>query len=269
MTTLRPTPRPQSNGPRTDLSAPHPTPRTTPTRGTASRTMTAHAEVVAEVTAAGRTVLSTLRSAPPLTLRQTGPERVHLVASAAGPLGGDHLRLDLRVGRGARLEVGSIASTLVLPGPGESVVIVNATVEPGGTLTYAPEPTVLATGCHHRMIVRLALAEDAVVSWREEIVFGRHGEPPGRCHSRFDATVAGRPLLRQEFTVGDPALDRSPAIYGDARCVGSLLLAGAAPRPHQVSVTEGRAVLPLAGPGTLISALAPDAVTLRRHLTHS
>ncbi|WP_214108934.1 urease accessory protein UreD [Acrocarpospora catenulata] len=223
----------------------------------------AHA-AIATTLDGGATRLTTLRSDPPLTLRQTGPTTVHLVATAAGPLGGDHLELDLDVAAGTTLTVCSVAGTLVLPGPGTSVLTVRARVDEGASLRFAPEPTVLAAGCAHRSRVRLSLAEDATVLWREEIVFGRYGERPGRCHSRFDATVAGTPLLRQEFTVGDPATDDSPAVYGEARCVGSTLLTRA--RPESSHLAEGCAVLPLAGPGTLVSALAPDAVRLRERL---
>ncbi|MFC6083155.1 urease accessory protein UreD [Sphaerisporangium aureirubrum] len=228
------------------------------------RTLRARA-VVGTERAGGRTVLRSLRSDPPLTLRQTGPERVHLVSTAAGPLGGDLLELVVDVAAGTTLEIASVASTLVLPGPGTSRVTVRARVGAGAVLRYAPEPTVLAAGCDHRMDVRLELDEDAVVSWREEIVFGRHGERPGACRSRFDATAGGVPLLRQELSVGDPAVDGSPAVYGDARCVGSVLLTGV--RPAAPLLSEGCAVLPLAGPGTLVSALAPDAPALRARLT--
>ncbi|MFB9532313.1 urease accessory protein UreD [Nonomuraea roseola] len=249
----------------------------------------------------GRTILPQLRSDPPLTLRQTGPHTVHLVSTAAGPLGGDHLSLDLDVAPGTRLEIGSIASTLVLPGDGESLSVITARVGEGAVLSFAPEPTVLAAGCVHRMVVRLTLAEGARARWREEIIFGRYGEAPGRCVAKFDATVEGRPLLRQELAVGDPSLDGSSAIYGSARCVGTTLLASpphpATPKsgpagftagqaasttegpiganaPGQRSagvrgggvVAEGVAVLPLAGPGVLVSALAADAVELRRRL---
>ncbi|MBX6387001.1 MAG: urease accessory protein UreD, partial [Microbispora sp.] len=136
-------------------------------------------------------------------------------------------------------------------------------------------PTILASGCVHRLVVRLSLAEDATVFWREEIVLGRHGERPGRGHARFDATVAGRPLLRQDLLVGEEAVDGSPAVYGDARCVGSTLLAGpawappAAPglaRERRAVRGDGWAALPLAGPGVQVCALAADAVELRRRL---
>lgn len=222
----------------------------------------------------GRTVVSRLSSAPPLTLRQTGPRTVHLVSTAAGPLGGDRLELDLDIAPGTSLEVGSVASTLVLPGDGESVMVITARVGAGAALRFAPQPTVLAAGCFHRLVVRLTLAAGAHVFWREEIVFGRYGEAPGRCHARFDATYDGRPLLRQEYTVGDPAIDASPAVYGDARCVGTTLVTPETTTPTpSVSqtaagavVADGVAVLPLAGPGVLVSALGADAVELRRRL---
>ncbi|MEV1169538.1 urease accessory protein UreD [Nonomuraea sp. NPDC049784] len=227
------------------------------------RAMRAGAAVATALSSDGRTLIRRLASAPPLTLRQTGPYTVHLVSTAAGPLGGDRLHLDLDVAPRTTLELGSVAASLVLPGDGESEMLVTARVGAGAALRFAPEPTVLAAGCRHRLLVRLELAADAEVLWREEIVFGRHGEAPGRCHARFDATCDGRPLLRQEFTVGDPALDTSPAVYSAARCVGTTFLTTPAKEP---AVAEGVAVLPLAGPGTLVSALAGDAVQLRSRL---
>ncbi|NAS23093.1 urease accessory protein UreD [Herbidospora sp. NEAU-GS84] len=221
----------------------------------------------------GLTRIETIRSDPPLTLRQTAPGEVHLVSTGAGPLGGDHLRLDVEVAEGTSLTVRSIASTLVLPGAGRSLMEIHVYVASGATLVFAPEPTVLAAGCDHRMTTAVTLAADASLFWREEIVFGRHGERPGRCHSRFDATAGGRPLLRQEFVVGDPEADGSPAVFGTARCVGSTLITTETPaegpksEPREAEVAEGVAVLPLAGPGTLVSALAADAVELRKRLS--
>ncbi|MCA2221642.1 urease accessory protein UreD [Nonomuraea aurantiaca] len=238
------------------------------------RAMRARAAVATSL-AGGRTVISRLSSMPPLTLRQTGPQTVYLVSTAAGPLGGDRLDLDLDIAPGTSLEVGSVAGTLVLPGSGESVMAISARVGAGAALRFAPQPTVLAAGCAHRLVVRLTLAAGARAFWREEIVFGRYGEAPGRCHARFDATYDGRPLLRQEYTVGGPAIDASPAVYGDARCIGTTLITPPPATPPVVTpseaaseavVAEGVAVLPLAGPGVLVSALATDAVALRRRL---
>ncbi|SDG96361.1 urease accessory protein UreD [Nonomuraea jiangxiensis] len=225
--------------------------------------MRARAAVATVLGPGGRTVVQRLASAPPLTLRQTGPYTVHLVSTAAGPLGGDRLALDVAVAPRTTLELGSVASTLVLPGEGESEMLITARVGTGATLRFTPEPTVLAAGCEHRLLVRLTLEPGANVLWREELVLGRHGETTGRCHARFDAIRDGLPLLRQEFTVGDPALDTSPAVHGSARCVGTTFLTAVAKEPR---VADGVAVLPLAGPGTLVSALAADAVGLRSRL---
>ncbi|GAA4565199.1 urease accessory protein UreD [Planotetraspora kaengkrachanensis] len=236
--------------------------------------MTARAVIATELSD-GRTRLETLRSDPPLTLRQTGPGLVHLVSTGAGPLGGDRLELTIDVAPGTDLEVRSVASTLVLPGssPAGSVMLIDARVGAGASLRFSPEPTVLAAGCSHRMAVRLSLADDATLFWREEIVFGRHGERPGRCRTRFDATVAGRPLLRQELLIGDPAVDAGPAVYGDARCVGSTLIAGQRwdaardrKQERRATIGDGWAAMPLAGPGVLASALAGDTVELRSRL---
>ncbi|TDD01039.1 urease accessory protein UreD [Nonomuraea deserti] len=237
----------------------------TPHAGTGSgrRVMRACAAVATASGPDGTPVLRRLASAPPLTLRQTGPCAVHLVSTAAGPLGGDRLALDLDVAPHTTLELGSVASTLVLPGEGVSELLVTARVGAGATLRFAPEPTVLAAGCEHRLLVRLALEPDASVLWREEIVFGRYGEASGRCHARFDVTCGGLPLLRQEFVVGEPALDASPAVYGAARCVGNTFLTASA---GETVVADGVAVLPLALSGTLVSALAADAVQLRSRL---
>ncbi|WP_214322019.1 urease accessory protein UreD [Nonomuraea sediminis] len=213
--------------------------------------------------AGGRTVLSTLRSAPPLTLRQTGDTAVRLVSTAAGPLGGDRLELRIDVAPGTTLDFGSVAATLVLPGDGTSELLIIATVGQGACLRFAPEPAILAAGCAHRQAVHLDLRGDARVLWREELVLGRYGERPGRCRTRFDALHDGRPLLRQELAIGTD-VDSSPAVYGTARCLGTTLVTG--PRAEAPVVGEGVAVLPLAGPGTLVSALADDAVELRRRL---
>ena len=71
--------------------------------------MRACARVVAQADDAGVTRLTGLRSEPPLLLRHTpaaaGAATVHLLGGAAGPLGGDDLRLEIVVGERAQLRV--------------------------------------------------------------------------------------------------------------------------------------------------------------------
>ncbi|WP_322751023.1 MULTISPECIES: urease accessory protein UreD [unclassified Frankia] len=181
-----------------------------------------------------------------------------------------------------------------------SLFDVRADVGPDAALAYLPEPTVAARGCRHHMRARIRLASTARLLWREEIVLGRFGEPAGSisCALHVDVDVEGqgqgqgrnghnreghnreghnregrsgmlRPLLRQELCLdpGMPGLD-GPAVLGGARVTGSLLIAGPGPDGLGTApaVTDTFALLPLAGPGVLISALAPDAVALRQAL---
>jgi urease accessory protein len=200
---------------------------------------------------------------------------VHLVSAAAGPLAGDQLRLDIGVAAGVRLVLRSAAATVALPGhgPGPSSMEVRAEVASGGALDFRPEPTVAAAGCRHRVTAEITLGEGAHLRFWEEVVLGRFGEVAGSVHTTLRADVrrasSSSPLLRQELalTPDAPGL-AGPAVLGGARAVGSLLIAGPGPAGLGASatVTGGVAVLPLAGPGVLVTALADDAVTLRRRL---
>jgi urease accessory protein len=215
---------------------------------------------------AGRTQVTVLRSDGPVALRET-PNGVYLIGAAAGPLGGDDLVLDIDVGPGSRLLLRSAAGALLLPGPrgGTSRQRFCARVGAGAHLDFCLQPAVAAAGCDHRVSAEVELAPGATLRWREAIVLGRHGEPAGQCVSRLDVTLAAVALYRGELAVGRPWADASSAVLNGARAVGSVLLAGAA-RAKQAAAGDGLAVLPLAGPGIVVSATAPDAATLARRL---
>jgi urease accessory protein len=229
--------------------------------------LTARAAVATRADSAGRTRVTVLRSDGPLALRET-PLGVYLVGTAAGPLGGDDLTLDIDVGPGTCLVIRSAAGMLLLPGPhgGVSALRISARIGPGGRLDYAPQPTVAAAGCDHRAGAQIELAAGATLRWREEMVLGRHGEPSGQCTSRLDVTVAGVPAYRGELTMGHPETDHSSAVLDGAGAVGSVLLVDAARPPPSAAVHDGLAVLPLAGPGAAVTATARDAMILARRL---
>jgi urease accessory protein len=235
----------------------------------------ARAAIVAEPgCVAGGTMLSTLRSEAPLVLRRTA-SGVHLVAGAAGPMGGDQLALDVEVAAGASLTVRSVAASVALPGPdgAPSDLRVTVRVAAGGVLRWLPEPLVAAAHCRHRARVDIEAEAGAAVVWREELVAGRHGEPGGSATSRLSVQVAGRPLLRHEIRLGPGYAGwDGPAVVGAARAVGSILVMG-----HSAAEARDRAarllvdhlgsgrgvVLPLAGPGIQVVAVAPGARALR------
>lgn len=127
-------------------------------------------------------------------------------------------------------------------------------------------PAVAAAGCDHRAGAVIDLAADSSLRW-EEVVLGRHGEPSGRHRSRMDITMAGAPLYRGELAVGDPVTDASSVVLGGARAAGCVVLTSPGHRRHPHAVGECLSVLPLAGPGVMVSATAPDAAQLRVRLS--
>ncbi|MDG4839696.1 urease accessory protein UreD [Micromonospora sp. WMMD967] len=237
--------------------------------------MRALARLVARADGRGGTTLVELRGETPLLLRQTpadgGVATVHLVGGAAGPLAGDDLRLEIEVGAGAAVRVHTVAAAIALPGrPGAvSRMTVRAVVHAGATLHWLPEQLVAAAGCAHLADSRVELAAGSRLRWRDELVCGRYGESPGGAvvHTRVD--YADRPLLRQSLAVGPHAPGwAGPAVLGGAPATGSLLVVDES-RPVEPAAVDGTvARLPLAGgPATLWTATAPDAHTLRAHLT--
>jgi len=230
--------------------------------------MKATARIVAEPDGRGGTRLTELYGEAPLLVRRTGPGEVHLVGGAAGPLGGDDLAIVVRVAAGARLVVRTVAASVALPGRGQSRTRVTATVH--GRLEWLPEPVVAAHRCDHLVQSFVELGPSASLVWREEIVCGRHGEDPG------DLTVSTRvrrddsPLFAQDLAVGPRAPAwAGPAGLGGARTAGSLLMVDPAwsdTGPPAARVDGLAALMPLAGPAVVVTAVAPDAHELRHML---
>ncbi|MFJ9154324.1 urease accessory protein UreD [Streptomyces sp. NPDC102270] len=237
----------------------------------------ATARMVARDDGRGGTALPVLESDGPLALRRTrgsGTEtRVMLVGAMSGPLGGDRFTVTADIQQGARLRVGSAAATIALPGQtkGEARYDVRLTVADGGELRWLPEQLISAGGSDLYVTTRIDLAATGRLVLREEQVLGRVGEEPGRLSSRLVLRVAGRTVLEQELSCGPgaPGGWDGPAVLAGHRAVGQLLVVrpefADQPVPAQV-LGEGAAVVPLAGPAALVTAVAPDALLLRRVL---
>jgi urease accessory protein len=223
----------------------------------------------------GAVRLPVQHSQAPLVLRRTA-DAVYLVGGAAGPLGGDVLDLRIDVRDGAALRLRTVAAAVALPGREgqESVLTVRATVGTGARLEFLPEPTVVADGARHRIELVISLADGAALALRDEVILGRHGERGGSCRARLHVDLAGAPLLRHELAVsGTDAASRGPAVLAGHRAAGSLLRvepawAGRPAGQIPAGYAPGVAVMPLAGgPAVLVTALAEDALTLRRRLS--
>ncbi|MFF3205366.1 urease accessory protein UreD [Streptomyces sp. NPDC002962] len=225
----------------------------------------------------GGTSLPVLESDGPLALRRTrgtgGEARVLLVGAMSGPLGGDRFAVEADVGSGARLHVGSAAATIALPGQAkdEAHYDVRLTVADGGELRWLPEQLISAKGSDLFVTTRVELGAGARLVLREEQVLGRVGEEPGRLTSRLTVRVAGRAVLDQELACGPgaPGGWDGPAVLAGYRAVGQLVVV----RPEFLeaptksrNIGEHACVMPLAGPAALVTAVAPDALLLRRAL---
>ncbi|MHC3474939.1 urease accessory protein UreD [Streptomyces sp. 7R007] len=237
----------------------------------------ATARMLARGDGRGGTALPVLESEGPLALRRTrgsGAEaRVVLVGAMSGPLGGDRFAVEAQVEQGARLRVGSAAATIALPGQakGEARYGVRLSVADGGELRWLPEQLISARGSDLHVATRADLGETARLVLREEQVLGRAGEEPGRLTSRLTVRVGGRTVLDQELACGPgaPGGWDGPAVLGGHRAIGQLVVVrpqfAASPVRRQV-LSEGAAVMPLAGPAALVTAVAADALRLRRVL---
>ncbi|MCX5337652.1 MULTISPECIES: urease accessory protein UreD [unclassified Streptomyces] len=225
----------------------------------------------------GGTSLPVLEGDGPLALRRTrgsaDEARVMLVGAMSGPLGGDHFTVEADVADGARLRVGSAAATIALPGQakGEARYDVRLTVADRGELHWLPEQLISAQGSELYVTTRADVAATGRLVLREEQVLGRAAEQPGRLTSRLTLCVAGRTVLDQELASGPgaPAGWDGPAVLAGHRAVGQLILVRPefAVEPVAARVLgDGAVVVPLAGPAVLVSAVAPDALRLRRLL---
>jgi urease accessory protein len=235
--------------------------------------MHALARIVAEPDGSGGTRLPVLCGQSPLLVRRTGATRVHLVGGAAGPLGGDDLTVCVEVRAGAVLCVRTVAASLALPGHSAepSRMRIEARVAAGAVLCWLPEPVIAAAGCDHHTESTVDVEDGGTVLWREELICGRAGESSGRAVQRISVCHAGRPLLRQELTVGTgaPGWD-GPAVLGGARVTGQLLVLSPDWRdggpPAARVLGPGAAQMPLVGPAILATATGTQAHQVRAHL---
>lgn len=200
-------------------------------------------------------VLPRIHATGGLAARRTGPDVVHLIATAATPLGGDELDISIVVEPRARLRVRSVAATIALPGRTTLVSHAHWSFEIGesGELDFDPEPTVVAGGATHETVSTVRLAGDARLHLRERVQIGRAGESSGHWRGDLIADLDRTPLLRHRLELGenvptDNALAAPRAItsvlrYPDER--------------HSSTTGLEASLLPLAAGGSLYTWTGP------------
>lgn len=226
------------------------------------------------------TTLPLLSSDGPFHLQRLrtrgGMARVDVIGAMSGPLGGDRLALHVDVGPRARLQVTGAASTIALRGPSDDAAAYDIRLAIGedAALHWLPQPLISTAGSNLRQSCTVDLATTARLVLREEQVLGRTGEASGRLSTRLTVLRAGRPLLDQHTSYGDPhPAWNGPAVVGSHRACGHLLVVdpslAPADRPPVLlgdpATPAHGALAPLAGPALLATVVA-DTATRLRHL---
>ncbi|NMN97346.1 urease accessory protein UreD [Antrihabitans stalactiti] len=184
-----------------------------------------------------------------LTARITNTDTVHLIGSAATPLGGDHIGVTVRVGPGARLRVRSVAATIALPARDRILSTAEWTIEvgEGASLDFDPMPLIVGAGAHHLAKTVVGLASSASLRLRERVQIGRDTETSGWWAGEMVADLDGKPMLRHRVDVGASAV-ADDAIEAPRAMIAELVY----PDSRTAEVTGlSAARLPLAAGGTL------------------
>ena len=147
---------------------------------------------------AGRTRITDLACRPPLQVlraHHVDPGRpdlatVILASPAGGILQGDQLMIDIRVGPGARLRVGTQSATRIYRAPSSKArQIVRLEVEAGGYLEYLPDPFIPYAGSQFISSTTAIVAADAALVMGEVVAPGRAARGEILAFERFESKV--------------------------------------------------------------------------------
>jgi urease accessory protein len=230
-------------------------------------------------------VLGELACAPPLTLRQVHGEgrcELRLVGTAAGPLAGDDLSIWLQLRAGAQATLRAVGASLAQGREGQGgtavaglagvagisgALSIRADLAEGADLVADPGALVVCHGSRVDVRLELTLGAGAAVEWRELIVLGRAGEPPGHATLRWDVTRLGRPVLRQFVNLEPgPALRSRAGLTAGRRVLACALISDPARAPRTVVASPVAVAQRVDDDTLLVSVLDDDAARATRQL---
>jgi urease accessory protein len=170
---------------------------------------------------------------------------VYLLHPPGGLVGGDELRLDLKVEAGARALVTTPAAGKAYRTLGDVARQVHTlAVDAGGALEWMPQETILYDGCRAELETRVDLQDGARFFGAETIVFGLpargEGFARGSCRQGLELRRAGAPILieRGRFDGGTRVQRAAWGLAGAA----TLTLIVASPSPGAAAAEEVRAL---------------------------
>lgn len=202
----------------------------------------------------------------PVTRRHLGPLRVQKHLHAEGPevcqhiivhppggiAGGDTLDLDIRAGRDAWAQLTSPGAAKWYRAASTARQSLRIHVEPGATLEWLPQETIVFSGAQAELQAEIDLAEDARLFYWDVVALGRpaSGERfgQGSFAAALDIRRDGRRLWheRQRIEGGDRLLD-SPIGLAGKPVMATLIASG----QIDAELLEACRALPCQGRGNL------------------
>jgi urease accessory protein len=156
---------------------------------------------------------------------------VLLLTSGGGLLGGDRSRIEVTCGVGARVHLGTVGATRLLPSDLECTQVVTLRLESGSSLTYLPEPLIPCAGARYaqRTVVHLDPGASAAIG--EIIAPGRLGS--GERFAYWQLTLGTRVLRAGRLVLVDrlrfePGLGHMDILLGGYTHLANLILLGPA-----------------------------------------
>lgn len=223
---------------------------------------------------AGRTRITDLECRPPLQvlrLHHVDPAvpdlaTAILASPSGGILDGDRIRLDITVGPGARLHLGTQSATRIYRTP-EAGARFDSVIRVGerAYLELMPDPYIPYRASRFAASTRCEVAPGGTLLVREVVGPGRSARGEVLAFDRFESTLE---LLRPDGNVFatdtvrlDPADGLAQAgLLGDHRCVGSLFVVHEGFSPD-VLIAGAESVVPSSGAATSTSGPESAAPT--------
>jgi urease accessory protein len=206
-----------------------------------------------------------------------------LINTAGGIAGGDRIEQRLRVRAGAGLLASGQAAEKVYRSLGPAArLATHLAIEPGGTLLWLPQETILFDGARLDRGLEVDAAGDARLLLVEAVVLGRsaRGEVvrTGSLRDRRVLRRAGSLLLVDPLRLEGPIAELAlrPALLGGARAFATILAMGPGldtalleALRGRLAEAAGRAAAGLRGPVLLARLLAADGFELRRAIAQA
>ena len=153
-----------------------------------------------------------------------------LINTGGGMAGGDHTRVDAQAQTGTQVALTTQAAEKVYRAQGDATrVSVDLRLEPGASLAWLPQETILFDGARLARTLDVAMPADAALVLCETLVFGRAamGERmrTGALHDRWRIRRDGRLVFAEDLRLeGDlAALLARPALAGGAGAAATVL----------------------------------------------